>query len=69
MVVKRKDNHAKFMKKLEKATTEVLTEAAQLHMQISQQLVSRPYTGGKRRLSKSAIAKANAKKRETSANR
>ena len=69
MPVKRKDNHAKFMKRLEKATAEVLTETAQTHMQIAKQLVSRPYTGGKRRLSKRQIAIANAKKSKSSGNR
>lgn len=44
-MAKRKDNTAKFMRGLKKATQETLTEAAQKLQLISQQLVSRKFTG------------------------
>lgn len=62
--VKRKDNTAKFMKSLKKATQETLTEAAVKLRTISQQAVSQPYTG-KRRKNRYATSQKNSDSKGT----
>lgn len=47
--VRRKDNTAKFMRQLKKATQETLKDAALKLMKISKATVSRKYTGKARR--------------------
>lgn len=49
MAAKRKDNTAKFMRQLKKATQEVLGDAAVKLMEISKQAVSREYRGKRKR--------------------